>query len=85
MTETIYTGLFEDEVADVLRSAGPGAVVRSGFYSWHPSGMICEDGLYSSGAGYYTVFIAGRRAGYHDHVKYLQRRLAHKEFTVEVF
>ena len=76
-----YSGLFEDEVADALRSAGPGSVIRSGLYSWRQAHTLCEDGVYSSGAGYYVEYIDGRRSGIVG-AGSLVRRLSHADFEI---
>ena len=76
-----FPGLFEDEVADALRSAGPGSVIRSGLYSWRQAHTLCEDGVYSSGAGYYVEYIDGRRSGIVG-AGSLVRRLSHTEFVI---
>ena len=76
-----YTGLFEDEVADVLRSAGPDVVIMSGPFSWHRSGMLVEDGVYTSGAGYVTEYIDGASSGT-VHRSRLVSRLAHTDFDI---
>lgn len=76
-----YTGLFEDEVADVLRSAGPAAVIISGPFTWYPSSMLAEDGAYTSGSGYVTEYINGIRSGIWSRSA-LVSRLAHIDFEI---
>jgi len=77
-----FSGLFEDEVADVLRSAGPDYIIRSGPFSWEPMRIMIEDGIYTtSAAGYVTEYIDGRRSGTVD-TGYLVRRLAHTAFEI---
>lgn len=79
-TKTFY-GLFEDEVADVLRSAGPDAVIMAGAFTWYPSGMLAEDGAYTSGSGYVTEYINGIRSGIWSRSA-LVSRLAHIDFEI---
>lgn len=76
-----FTGLFEDEVSDVLRSAGPGAVIMAGAFTWYPSGMLAEDGAYTSGSGYVTEYINGIRSGIWSRSA-LVSRLAHIDFEI---
>ena len=76
-----FSGLFEDEASDVLRSAGPGAVIMAGAFTWHPSGMLAEDGVYTSGSGYVTEYIDGRRSGIRSAAS-LVSRLAHTDFEI---
>lgn len=76
-----FSDLFEDEVSDVLRSAGPGAVIMAGAFTWYPSGMLAEDGIYTSGSGYVTEYIDGRRSGIRS-AAFLVSRLAHTDFEI---
>ena len=76
-----YTGLFEDEVADVFRSAAPGAVIVSGPFSWSMAHMLADDGIYTSGAGYVTEYINGARSGIRS-ADSLVSRLAHTDFEI---
>jgi len=78
-----YSGLYEDETAEVLRSAGPCSVIRSGPFSWEPARVLYEDGMLSSGAGYLIEYIDGRRSGIVS-AGYLVRRLSHCDFSVTV-
>ena len=80
--KTVYTDLFEDEVADLLRE-NPTASVECGNYTYSPSAMICEDGIYTSGKSYYTEYFLGKRTGDHIHTSGLINRiLPHKEFIL---
>lgn len=76
-----FSDLFEDEVADALRSAVHGSVIRSGLYSWRQAHTLCEDGVYSSGTGYYVEYIDGRRSGIVG-AGSLIRRLSHADFEI---
>lgn len=76
-----YTGLFEDEVLEVIREAGPEHTIIHGFFSYSPAHMINDDGIYSSSAGLYTVRIDGRRAGYIHRARLIDR-LAHETFEI---
>lgn len=79
---TVYNDLFEDEVADVLRSAGPDAVIERGPLQWHAARAIDEDGIISPGNGMYIEYYNGRRSAYLN-TAYLIARLTHTEFTVK--
>lgn len=83
MFEVVHRDLFPDEVAEEIRDAGPDAVIRSGFSVYHPARMQCEDGIYTSGAGLYTEYINGRRAGTVG-IPFLCNHLAHKTFSIRV-
>lgn len=76
-----YTGLFEDEVSEVIREAGPEHTIIHGFFSYSPAHMITDDGIYSSGNGLYTVRIDGRRAGYIHRARLIDK-LAHETFEI---
>lgn len=76
-----FSGLFEDEVSEELRNAGPGAVIRSGPRSWRPACMLCDDGVYTSGSGYYVEYTDGSRSGIVD-TGYLIRSLSHTAFEI---
>lgn len=79
--ERYLDGLFEDEVSEELRNAGPGAVIRSGPRSWRPACMLCDDGVYTSGSGYYVEYTDGSRSGIVC-AGSLVRRLSHTEFVI---
>ena len=79
--ERKYTGLFEDEVAELLRSAAPGAVIVSGPFSWSMARTLAEDGIYTSGAGYVVEYINGVRSGIRSAAS-LVPRLAHTDFKI---
>jgi len=77
-----FSGLFEDEVSDVLRSAGPDYIIRSGPFSWEPMRIMIEDGIYTtSAAGYVTEYINGIRSGIRPRSA-LVSRLAHTDFEI---
>lgn len=76
-----YTGLFEDEVSEVIREAGPEHTIIHGFFSYSPAHMIDDDGIYSSSAGLYTVRIDGRRAGYIGRARLIEK-LSHESFEI---
>ena len=75
-----YSGLFEDEVSDVIRASAP-CVIRSGCYSWQPAHALYEDGILSSGAGYFAEYINGRRSGIVS-AGYIINLLSHHDFTI---
>lgn len=77
----VYIGLFEDEVSEVIREAGPEHTIIHGFFSYSPAHTIDDDGIYSSGKGLYTMRIDGRRAGY-IHRARLIASLAHESFEI---
>ena len=79
-----FSDLFEDEVAEVIRSAGHRSRIACGLFSWAPACMMCEDGIYTSGTGYMVEYIQGRRTAYVG-IGSVIRRLAHEYFTVTVF
>ena len=76
-----FSGLFEEEVSDLLRSAAPGAVIVSGPFSWSMAHTLAEDGIYTSGAGYVTEYINGARSGICS-AAFLVSRLAHTDFEI---
>jgi len=82
MKTVTYTDLYEDWIAEILRELPHNSVVEDGYYSFYPACAVCEDGIYSSGSGLYSVYINGKRTGSHVGKKYLIDRLAHKTFTV---
>ena len=82
---TTYKGLFEDEVAAILRSLPFTGSVRIGFYSFYPAGMICEDGIYTSGNGYFSEYLNGQRTGSHRSLESLIRELTGEEFTITTY
>lgn len=80
--KTVYDGLFEDEVAELLRE-NPTASIECGNYKYYPSAMICEDGIYTSGRNYYSEYYLGKRTFNHIHMSGLINRiLPHKEFIL---
>ena len=79
--ERKYAGLFEDEVAELLRSAAPGAVNVWRPVSWSMAHTLAEDGIYTSGAGYVTEYINGIRSGIRSAAS-LVSRLAHTDFEI---
>ena len=81
MTAT-YSGLFEDEVAEILRLLPFRGSVNIGFYTYYPAGMICEDGIYTSGKGYFSEYLNGQRTGSHVARETLIRKLTGAEFTI---
>lgn len=81
MNETIYTGLFEDEVAEILRYLPARSIIIDNHNEFYPAAMICEDGIYSSGKGMYTQYINGKKAGVVNQA-YLINYLSHKTFSV---
>ena len=44
--------------------------------------MICEDGIYTSGNGYFTEYLNGQRTGSHRGSESLIRYLTGEEFTI---
>lgn len=82
MKTVICSDLFDDEVAEILRSA-PDAVIRRDCVVWEPSHMLNDDGIYSDGTGYYTEYIHGRRSAVVP-LRFLIHSLAHTEFSMEV-
>ena len=83
--KTTFTGLFEDEIAEILRFLPFRGSVKSGFYTWYPAGMICEDGIYTSGNGYFSEYLNGQRTGSHRSLEGLVRELAGEEFTITTY
>lgn len=83
MKRTTYTDLFEDEVAEILRNLPHGTmVIMDAWHEFYPASMICEDGVYTSGAGMFTEYFRGKRTGHYVNQKYLIDTLSHKTFTV---
>jgi len=77
-----FSGLFEDEVAEELRTCSRSVLIRSGHASWRPSKAIHDDGWYSTGAGWYSFCVNNRPAGTVN-ARFLVNWLAHTEFTIE--
>ena len=78
----IYTDLFEDEIADVLRSLRNGDSITTDNAEYYPAHMMDEDGVYTSGNSAFTVYIRGRRCGYVN-ARYLINALAHTTFEIK--
>ena len=78
---TIYADMWEDWIAEILREAGRDCVIRFENHEYRPACMRCEDGIYTSGAGYYIDYFYGVRSGYVAR-EYLIAALAHKEFSI---
>ena len=88
MTTTNYSGLFEDEVAELLRSLPDNADI-SPHYGWTyhktKSNVIDEDGIRSTmDETCYCLFIGRDRSGKYP-ASYLIRSLAHADFTVTTY
>lgn len=81
MNETIYAGLFEDEVAEILRYLPAKSIITDNHNEFVPAAMIYEDGIYSSGEGMFTQYIDGKKAGAVNRA-YLIDYLSHKTFAV---
>ena len=80
--KTVYDGLFEDEVAELLRE-NQTASVECGNSTYYPACMMCYDGIYVSGEGYYTEYYLGKRTDNHIHIKGLINTvLPHTEFIL---
>lgn len=78
----LYTGLFEDEISELLRElrrddcilASNGAIFRSAC-------MMCDDGIYEDGAGYFLQIDAyGTRSTVNR--QFLINKLSHAEFCI---
>ncbi len=77
-----YSGLLEDEIAELLRSLPGDHSITTAYHSYYPARMICEDGIYTSGAGRYTEYLQSRYTGNHISRTGLINRLAGCTFTV---
>jgi hypothetical protein len=85
MKTVTCSDLFEDEIAEVLREYPQhDTLFFSGRYMFSPACMICDDGIYTSGAGYYTEYLDGVRTGNHISTGILIQALAHQTFTIKV-
>ena len=83
MKRTIYSNLFEDEVAELLRELPHNnAIEPNDMYTYYPASMICEDGIYTSGKDSFTEYMYGKRTGNHVGTAYLIDKLAHTTFVV---
>lgn len=83
MKRTTYADLFEDEVAEILRDLPfRSTIIMDSRHEFCPAAGICEDGVYSSGAGLFTEYLDGKRTGNHVGRRYLIDALAHKTFTI---
>ena len=84
MQITTYTDLFEDEVAEILRElTSTNTSISYKTYTYKPACTICDDGIYTSGKGYFTEYYNGKYTGNHVGTGYLIRVLAHTTFTVK--
>ena len=80
-----YSGLFEDEIAEILRSLPLGrTVISDALHTWYPAAGVYEDGIVTSGSGLFSEYFLGKRTGNHIGCTGLIRCLAHEEFTVTV-
>lgn len=87
MTSTKYEGLFEDEVAELLRSVPERAYIVTGYKSYYQkkSGAIVEDGVTSANSGtMYNHYIDDKYVGMVSY-DYIHSILCHREFTIEVY
>ena len=85
MKTITYSDLFEDEVAEVLRDHPlQNTIIFIDRYMFCPANMICEDGIYTSGAGYFSEYLNGIRTGNHINAKAFPHVLAHRLFTVKI-
>lgn len=84
MKETIYSGLFEDEIAELLRSLPFRSIIQIGEHmELYPSAGMYEDGISSSGNGMFSIYMDGRRTGGTINTRRLIEILAHATFTVK--
>lgn len=84
MANNVYSDLFEDEVAEILREiSSVNTRILYGIYTYTPACMICEDGIYTSDKGYFTEYCNGKRTGNHVGTGYLIMSLAHATFTLK--
>ena len=85
MKTVTYSDLFEDEIAEVLRDHPlAGTFIFIDRYMFSPACMICDDGIYTAGEGYFTEFLGGYRTGNHIAASRLIQALAHRTFTIKV-
>lgn len=79
-----YSNLFPDEIAEILRELPDGARIEKAFsVSYRPcSGVLYDDGIISSGAGYFTEYIAGQRVGIVSAGYLLQALAIPEEFDI---
>lgn len=82
MKSETYTDLFEDEIAEVLRSHPDLNAITDAHREFYPARMICEDGVYTSGSGLFSVYMDGKRTGSHVSAQYIASALAHETFRV---
>ena len=85
MKTVTCSDLFEDEIAEVLREHPQhDTFIFIDRYMFTPACMICDDGIYTSGAGYFTEHLDGKRTGNHIRAAGLIQALAHRTFTIKV-
>lgn len=85
MKTVTYSDLFEDEIAEAIRDHPlTDTFIFIDRYMFSPACMICDDGIYTSGAGYFTEYLDGKRTGNHIRAASLIRALAHRTFTIKV-
>ena len=76
-----YTGLFEDEIAELLRDMQHDDVIIIRGTLYRPACAICDDGINTAGADYFLEIDAH---GSRSHVSRsdVVNRLAHSEFSI---
>ena len=82
-----YSGLFEDEISELLSTLPDNAYIHTGFYTSYgkKTGGTMEDGIFTPYDGsLFIEYINGKLSSYVGK-SYLVGHLAHTEFTVTTY